>query len=77
MVPGVRGKDIAEKARPVGSEDLTTGALGTWRAHANAWKVYPPFIFDVNGKRIVDGGIETALILEGKRCIIVDLTFDR
>lgn len=34
-------------------------------------------MFDVDGKRIVDDGIETALILEGKRCIVVDLTFDR
>lgn len=37
----------------------------------------PPLMFDANGKRIIDDGIETALILEGNRCIVIDLTFDR
>ena len=40
MVPGVKGEDIVDKAKPWMSETLHSAALGCWRAHANVWKVY-------------------------------------
>lgn len=74
MVPGVRAQEIADKARPVGSENLSPGALGTWRAHTNVWKVHTYLcLHHTNEKKVVDEGWETALILEGEQFIDVDL----
>lgn len=51
LLDGVSGEEVHPKARPPGA-DMTSGALGCWRSHANAWK------------KIIEEDIQTALILE-------------
>jgi GR25 family glycosyltransferase involved in LPS biosynthesis len=51
-IPGVRGEDVLPKAKPNKAESLLPGVIGCWRAHADAWA------------RVIDEGLETALILE-------------
>ncbi|KAK9478298.1 hypothetical protein V1514DRAFT_307396 [Lipomyces japonicus] len=51
LIPGVRGEDVHEKARPDGS-NLKPSALGCWRAHVDTWR------------HIIENNIQTALILE-------------
>lgn len=50
-IPGINGSSIIEKAKPFRTK-VTLNELGSWRAHANAWR------------RVMDAPYETALILE-------------
>jgi GR25 family glycosyltransferase involved in LPS biosynthesis len=52
-IPGPKGDEIDPKALPKKLKDIVgPGQLGCWRAHVDAWY------------RIVEIGLETALILE-------------
>ncbi|KAL7270472.1 hypothetical protein RUND412_006826 [Rhizina undulata] len=51
LVQGVDGSTINEKAKPDNTK-IEGNELGCWRAHADAWR------------KVIDLGVETALILE-------------
>lgn len=51
LIPGVKGETIHDKAKPAGTP-VTVAELGSWRAHANAWK------------HLLESDKQTALILE-------------
>ena len=50
-IPGVKGTEMSSSSIPYDA-DLRPAILGTWRAHANAWRT------------ILENGWQTALILE-------------
>ncbi|KAG6007581.1 hypothetical protein E4U21_005779 [Claviceps maximensis] len=52
LQPGAIGKDIPDKAKPRGGENLRPAQLGCWRSHADLWK------------KMIDENIQTAMIVE-------------